>query len=394
MPLYVKLWLAVVAAVLVVALAFGYLWRISALEMPERDIVLRNEAGDVLGQARLRPNRIPGQGVEFRVPLKDGTAIHIHMPPRPRQAGEAPPARPWLRGPSGFWWLIGFVSLAVAIGSYPVVRHLTGRLNQLSKGVARFGEGDLGARVDEEGSDEVAFLARRFNETAQRVQVLVQSHKSLLANASHELRSPLARIRMALELSGPAANPVFRDELNRNVAELDLLIDEILLASRLDAQQAELGTVEPVDLVGLAAEECARVNAQLQVPQSQPGATGELLTPGIPKLLRRAVRNLLENARRYSENEITVTLLRQAQSGPPCITLIVDDRGPGVPPGERQRIFEPFFRLPGATERDGGVGLGLALVRSIVQRHGGTVQCEANPAGGARFVVQLPVAES
>jgi two-component system OmpR family sensor kinase len=109
--------------------------------------------------------------------------------------------------------------------------------------------------------------------------------------------------------------------------------------------------------------------------------------PGVPKLLRRMLRNLLENARRYGTADIEVQL---EPSEPNRVVLRVCDRGPGVPTELRERIFEPFYRLPGASERDGGVGLGLALVRSIVQRHGGEVHCEDRPGGGASFVVQLP----
>jgi signal transduction histidine kinase len=105
----------------------------------------------------------------------------------------------------------------------------------------------------------------------------------------------------------------------------------------------------------------------------------------VSKLLRRAVRNLLENARRYGAGRITLTL-----SVNKAFALIrVCDRGPGVPPELRERIFEPFYRLPGATERDGGVGLGLSLVKSIALRHGGTVTCENLPEGGACFVLTL-----
>jgi signal transduction histidine kinase len=134
--------------------------------------------------------------------------------------------------------------LTVAVGTYPIVRRLTKRLEHLRGGVERWGEGDLGARVNEDGNDEIAFLAKRFNQAAERVQTLVQTHKSLLANASHELRSPLARIRMGLELMGMGTqpSPAFREEISRNIAELDQLIDEILLASRLDARESDMGT--------------------------------------------------------------------------------------------------------------------------------------------------------
>ena len=246
---------------------------------------------------------------------------------------------------------------------------------------------------------EVAFLAKRFNQAAQRVQTLVQSHeallasqKSLLANASHELRSPLTRIRMGLELMGPSATPAFRDEISRNITELDQLIEEILLASRLDAREADMGTIESVDLIGMAAEEAARVDAELDMQgmatsDATAQAETELVVQGVAKLLRRSLRNLLENARRYGAGGITLSLSKTNQ----LAVIRVCDRGPGVPLELQERIFEPFYRLPGATERDGGVGLGLALVKSIAQRHGGRAYCENNPGGGACFVVELPL---
>ena len=168
----------------------------------------------------------------------------------------------------------------------------------------------------------------------------------------------------------------------RNLGELDQLIDEILLASRLDARETDVGTFEPVDLTGLAAEECAQTGAELSA-QADGGA---LTVNGVPRLLRRAIRNLLENARRYSPGPVEVEVLREGRHA----VLRVRDQGPGVPAAERERIFEPFYRLPGASEREGSVGLGLALVRSIATRHHGSVRCEDQPGGGAVFVISLP----
>jgi signal transduction histidine kinase len=267
----------------------------------------------------------------------------------------------------------------------------------LRRGVEQWGDGNLSVRVPEGGDDEVAYLSTRFNHAAERVESLVQardallaSQKSLLANASHELRSPLARIRMGLELlEGPAVDAAShlrsRLEILRNMAELDQLIAEILLASRLDAQEADIGTEEPVDLVGLCAEECARVGASFDVPEG----LAQIEVPGVAKLLRRMVRNLLENARRYGASVQTDAVVLRLHSSPHGVVLSVSDRGPGVPEAWRQRIFEPFFRLPGASEQVGGVGLGLSLVKSIAERHGGSVECLAQPGGGAIFVVKL-----
>ncbi|MDO9089432.1 MAG: ATP-binding protein [Burkholderiaceae bacterium] len=382
LPLYLRIWLAVVLAVAVLTLIFGWLWRLTDTQDPPREVVVRNEAGVVVGVAPLRPVRIPGQGAEFEVQMTDGSTLFVQIPPRRRPPSAQPPSRPWFRGNAGLLWMLGIVALAVAVSTYPIVRRLTQRLENLRRGVERWGEGDLSARVEVSGSDEVAFLARRFNHAAERVQTLINSHKSLLANASHELRSPLTRIRMGLELMGPASSNGFRNEISRNIAELDQLIDEILLASRLDAREADVGTIEPVDLTGLAAEECAHGGAELDAGDG----SHSVMVSGVAKLLRRVIRNLLENARRYGNGEIRVVLRREGQRA----VLRVYDHGPGVPAEHRERIFEPFYRLPGASEREGGVGLGLALVKSIVQRHGGTVRCEDGPDGGACFVVELP----
>jgi signal transduction histidine kinase len=382
--------------------------------------VVLNAQGEVL-DSTTRPG--PGEPLTFEVKLPDGQLMQFQvkrsadrtqersnraalqglpgmaagMPHRAE--GRMPPHlrkdMPWWAKPSGFFWMLGLIGLAVALGLYPVVRRLTQRLEGLQRSVQRWGEGDLSVRVPVQGDDEVADLSERFNAAATRIEALMASQKSLLANASHELRSPLARIRMGLELMNvPAAEPAAlarsRAEILRNMAELDQLIDEILLASRLDAKEADIGTVEAVDLVGLCAEECARVGASFDVPEG----LAQLEVSGVAKLLRRMVRNLLENARRYGavspetsqDAGIVLSLKRQVQQ----VLIEVGDRGPGVPLEYRERIFEPFFRLPGASERVGGVGLGLSLVKSIAERHGGRVRCADRPGGGACFEVSLP----
>ena len=152
---------------------------------------------------------------------------------------------------------LGLIALAVAACAYPVVRGLTRRLERLQTGVETLGSGDLTARVKVKGRDEVARLAESFNRAAGRIEELVGAHRLLLANASHELRTPLSRIRLAIELLQQDGDPKYKAELARDIAELESLIDEILLASRLDAMPA-LQATEDVDLLALAAEECAR----------------------------------------------------------------------------------------------------------------------------------------
>jgi len=279
----------------------------------------------------------------------------------------------------GFIVPLVVIALVVAAGAYPVVRRLTGRLERLQRSVEAWGEGQLAMRVAVEGQDEVARLAASFNHSASRIEALVAAQKSLLANASHELRSPLARIHMAAELMAGQAPPSIRAELRRNVAELDQLIDEILLASRLDAVGAAPPVPEEVDFTGILAEECARAGAALDA--------GMCTVRGESKLLRRMVRNLLENAVRYGAG--SPVDVRLAEAGDTAFQLDVCDGGPGIPDAERERIFDPFYRIAGASEAAGGVGLGLSLVRQIARRHGGDVRCMPSEGGGC-LRVTLP----
>jgi two-component system OmpR family sensor kinase len=387
--LYVRIWLAVVATVMVLTFLVGAAWQFSRdpPQLPIREVLVHNAAGEVIGKAQTKPDRQRGEDIEFDVLTTDGQTLNLLLP-RPQR----PASNPWNRPPFGFGWMLGLVGLAVALGAYPVMRRLTLRLEALQRGVERWGSGDLSARINTEGRDEVAFLARRFNHAAERIETLMESHKSLLANASHELRSPLARIRMGLELMGVDKASPQHMEISRSITELDQLIDEILLASRLDTKQADAEPFETLDLTGLAAEECARVNAELMAELGAGPEAGHSLTvQGSPRLLRRLIRNLLENAKRYTHGDITLELAQSGAGTQQQAFIRVHDRGPGVPAEQRKRIFEPFYRLPGASEREGGVGLGLALVKSISERHGGTVRCEARPGGGASFIVELPM---
>jgi len=283
------------------------------------------------------------------------------------------------RFPINFLMTLGAVAAVVAIGAFPVVRRLTGRLERLQGSVETWGGGQLATRVAVEGRDEVARLASSFNDSAERIEALVSAQKSLLANASHELRSPLARIRMAVELMQDQASPAIRSELNRNIAELDQLIDEVLLASRLDASAQGSVVRSDVDLSAIVAEECSRVGARFEA--------APVTVQGDPRLLRRLLRNLLENAKRYGEDTPVGVELRQDDG---AVCLDVCDGGPGVPEAQRERIFEPFYRLPGASEASGGVGLGLSLVRQIAEHHGGNVVCMSDQDGGCCFRVRLP----
>jgi len=359
-----------------------------------RGLAVRLEDGRTLWI--MRPGRLRqaaeavhrGLGVPLPPPRSD--VPDYGPPPGVRLGGldDAPPFSPflpfvppaWQQG-LGLFVVLVMLFIAVSAGAFPVVRRLTRRLESLKHGVERFGAGQLNYRVAVTGRDEVAAVASSFNVAAARVEALVHSHQSLLANASHELRSPLARMKMAvsmLEDASPAQRARLKQEIDTNVAELDALVEEVLLASRLDAAPTPERN-EPVELLGMAAEEAARVDAAVD------GAPTTVM--GEDRLLRRALRNLLENARRYGGSEIEVSVAARAGQA----EVRVNDRGPGVPEAMRERIFESFFRLPGHAEQAGGVGLGLSLVKQIAQRHGGSVRCEGREGGGSCFVLTLPL---
>lgn len=411
--LYLQLYLTLVASILVFAFLAGFLWRTFVMLAPppqvseltasiaqgalppadapretQQDALQRLSANGRVGLALFAPDgtRLAQVGRPFPPPeasepgrwTAQGRRVWtIELPDERRLAVRLPPRERPHSMPFGLFFTIGLLALAVAIGAYPAVRRVTRRIERLKTGVEALGAGDLSARVKVEGRDEVAALASSFNASAERIEHLVDAHKKLLANASHELRSPLARIRMAVGMLKDDAKPMLRAELERDIAELDALIDEILLASRLDAAQEM--RLEDVDLLGLAAEEAARVGATLD---------GEPITlRGDARLLRRMMRNLLENARRYGGGTPIEIAVARAATG---VRLAVCDRGPGIAEAERERVFEPFYRLAGATEAEGGVGLGLALVRQIARKHGGEVRCIAREGGGSCFEVMLP----
>ena len=326
----------------------------------------------------MRPNMRPPSGARLGLGGPGGGRSE-GGPGEPPFLPFIPPA--WQQG-LGLVVVLVILFIAVAVGAYPVVRRLTRRLEALKLGVEQFGSGQLDHRVQVTGHDEVAAVASSFNVAAARIEALVQSHQSLLANASHELRSPLARMKMAvsmLEGAAPAQRDRLKREIDTNVAELDALVEEVLLASRLDAAPTP-DRHERVELLGMAAEEAARVDAAVD---------GEpTVVMAEDRLVRRALRNLLENARRYGGSEVVATVgTTDGQA-----EVKVCDRGPGVPEAMRERIFESFFRLPGHAEQAGGVGLGLSLVKQIAERHGGSVRCEGRDGGGSCFVLTLPLA--
>ncbi len=355
--------------------------RDAAIDLAKRlrlDLSLYSASGERIAQfgRRLPPPHRRGRrtreggflrgphGPAWAVPLPDGRVIvaRTHGPRRP------------VPQPVRFVVFLSAVALLVGLCAWPVVRGLTRRLERLQSGVERFGAGDLKARVEVKGRDEIAKLAESFNTSAARIEALVGANKLLLANASHELRTPLARIRMGLELMEQNPSPERRAALEADIGEVDDMIEEILLLSRLGSVDG-LEDRHKVDLLALAAEEASRYPG-IDVS----GTPVEL--EGDTRLLRRLVRNLVENAIKHGAAPVAVWVGRDEGK----VILKVSDQGPGVSADLAEQVFEPFHR--GASRgRVGGSGLGLALVRSIAEQHGGTVRFESGSDGRLNVVV-------
>ncbi len=397
--LWLKIWLSVVLVVMATTLLASFGSRFLG-EPPIREVVARNESGTVVahGRALLLPSdgspegkRKPspdmedmtlglyGPGPEFLLTMDDGEWLHVHIPRPPRSFWSLP---------NGLLWTLLLTAAAVALGSYPVIRRLTMRLERLERGVTRWGQGDLSVRMPIEGRDEIASLTQRFNDAAEQMQGLMVAHKNLLAYASHELRTPITRLRMGLELQHINPDPARHQAMLRDLAELDELVEEVLLASRLDQVLPGLNAdMIEVDLAGLASEECSRLQVNLDLQSAL-----SLKVTGVETLLRRLMRNLLDNALRHGGSPDGV-LMQVSPGLPGRVLLEVCDRGPGIAKDRQEKIFEPFYRISGRQEWQGGTGLGLTLVRSIARYHGGEVRCVPRPGGGACFEVDLPMRE-
>ena len=429
--LYVKIYLAVLASIVIFALATALLWRTlddreersggrfdammqlvqnalpdaslppeqqqMALDKLNRNlrlnIVLIDPSGAILAQVGDQMYVQDGRGhkdipptMELRLP--DHRVAYVR-PPRMLGGGGRPPKHDgdWPMGVafiSGLGILLG----AVALTALPLTRRLTRRLEALNTGVERWGQGDLSVRVPVQGKDEVAKLAGSFNSAAEKIEELVQTNKLLLANASHELRTPLTRIRMNVEMfktHGDTRQTQRKAEIERDINELDEMIEGILLSSRLDAyaQNTQEMPLEPVDVLALVAEESAHY-AGAQV-------TGESVTINAnPKLLQRLVRNVVENALKYGAAPIEVsvvkTLPKIATATAQGVDIHFKDHGAGVNLDDPNQLFEPFVR---AHPSQKGAGLGLALVKKIAERHGGSVEIVSRKGEGLHLVVHL-----
>ncbi len=335
------------------------------------------------------PEHGPAPAFVMQVRLPDGgegRAFYAHRgPPPPRRDGIA---------------IVVLALVAVGVVSLFQARSLARPLSRLSAVARAFGEGRLDARARLSRSDEIGDVAAAFDEMAERVTSLLQAERELLANVSHELRTPLSRIRVALEIAEEGDAGTAREalgEITQDLAELERLIGDVLTAARLDLGEGPSGTgipplrrarVETGDLLEAAAARFR--SAHPERPLAVAIAPALPAVDGNPVLLRRVVDNLLENAHKYTPSAEREVELSAAQEGA-GVRVEVRDRGAGIAPEDLPHVFRPFFRADRSrTRATGGLGLGLALARRIVEAHGGTIAIESRLGEGTRVVVTLP----
>lgn len=296
----------------------------------------------------------------------------------------------WQRAPLALWSNISIAMLLLALLSLILSRYLTAPLQQLGKAAEDLAQGRFdGARLERIGRrrDEIGQLSRRFQSMGDRVQSLLSSQTQLMRDISHELRSPLARLRIGLALGAkqglPATDPLW-PRLENECSRLDSLIDDILTLSRLDARDVSPSRFDLDQLVVDTVDD-ARFIAASQTIEME-GSTGCQLF-GWPDQISSALDNLLRNALRFSPDQgLIKVILTSDNLG--C-HIIVSDQGPGVPDDWLQRLAEPFARVPGQPV-DSGHGLGLAIARRAAERHKGSLNFTLNAHGGLQAQLSLP----
>ncbi len=289
------------------------------------------------------------------------------------------------------WWLRLLIAAAVTgLVSYGLAALLTRRLRRLRRAAQALAAGDLSVRVGRSGGDEVEALARDFDQMTDHLRDLLDTQKRLLRDVSHELRSPLARLRIALELA-ERNRELSLDRIGKEADELEALIADVLSVARLESGQSALERRD-VALHELLQQVVTDADFEAQARErSVELVTAEAITVmGDPVLLRSAIENVVRNAVRHTASQSAVNVELRIENGVAVIT--VRDHGSGVTPKEIGRMFEPFARVGEARERaGGGYGLGLAITGRAVQAHSGSVSAENHPDGGLLVTIRLPL---
>lgn len=280
----------------------------------------------------------------------------------------------------------------ITLGAYWVIHSFEIKVVSLGATVQRLREGDLTARADVSGSDEIGRLAETLNQMTAHIKRLLDSQRELTQAVSHELRTPLARLRFGMEMMAGSPDEEDRFQqlelLDEDINQLNQLIDEILTYATLQQSRPQL-SFEPLDMTALM-ERIQRETDALRKPAKLTVVVDDdLVIQSVERYAHRVIQNLVGNALRYADHDVRATLRRDGD----YVVLWVEDDGPGIPEAHRERIFEPFTRLDDSRTRStGGYGLGLSIVSRIVHWFEGTIHVDqSHQLGGARFIMRWPV---
>jgi two-component system sensor histidine kinase CpxA len=312
-----------------------------------------------------------------------------------------PPATLLAPGPQGTALRLVAAAVISALISYFLARSLVTPLEELRKASRKIAAGDLATRVSKtmpRRQDEIGQLAIDFDIMTSRLQAMQQANQRLMQDVSHELRSPLARLNVALEIArkkgvGEIASEIDRIELESQ--RLETLVNDVLGLLR-ESSETMPRFDEGLDLSALLTDLVEVVN--YEVPEGKPGVTWQATVPcdfhGDRELLWRALENLLRNALRYTDPDRGVLLDLVVSKRKSSVRLEVRDFGSGVPEGELEKIFEPFYRVQESRDRDsGGHGLGLSIAANAVHMHGGSIQASNAQDGGLIVSISLPLTQ-
>jgi two-component system sensor histidine kinase CpxA len=342
-----------------------------------RDLLTGKDYSSSLKRSHFPTPFRPGNGV---IPHRstDGRYYFLVLLPASRFGS-------WFLSPQALYGLA-----VVTLLCYLLALNLTSPLRKLQKTLERFGQGDLSARTNSRRRDELGELSRTFDQMAERIQTLLAAERRLLLDISHEIRSPLARLGVVVELARNTDD--IEGSLNRIQKEADRLnelVGQLLQVTRAEGDREKL-LHEPVrldELLETIVDDCA-IEAQARSCELLMDRVPQITVAGDPELLRRAIENIIRNAIRYSPPDAAVDIALSVHGA--TAQVRVRDRGPGVPPESLGRIFDPFYRVdPDRSRSGGGVGLGLAIARRAVELHDGTLRAtNANP--GLIVEIELP----
>ncbi|MDT3721256.1 ATP-binding protein [Pseudomonas oryzihabitans] len=333
------------------------------------------------GAPRVRLDDYGAIGVAI-APLRGGQVLWVSIPDAPMDIALT------------YWAMNALIGAALLICLYVWLRPHWRDLERLRRTAARLGKGHLGERTAISPRSDIGEVARAFDDMAQELEALIVQQRDLLNAVSHELRTPLSRLEFGLALLQadplPAATHRQLEQLVRHVRELDALVNELLSFARLQSSQ------QPPERLSLEleafldsvladfAEEQERRGVEVHLELAAAPARAELA----PRLTARALQNLVGNAMRYCQQQVWVTVRREGEE----LLIAVEDDGEGIPEAERERVFEPFYRLDRSRDRaTGGFGLGLAISRRAIENQGGRLGLTSGMRGGALFEIRLPL---